>query len=142
MLFMWKSLNNTDKLNEILKNRQIPVSYTGNMNLFGSGSFADQFLTLWQKEGFPQYSLPSDSIESRRSIKKVLGSIKFDEPGTNIDDDNVNVNINDNVNENKNDDSDDKRVITIYGADLSALFKSKPEIAELVYLEILNMQKK
>ena len=134
---MWKSLNNTEKLSEIIKNRQIPVSYSGNMNLFGSGAFADQFLTLWQKEGFPQYSLPSDKIESKQNIQKLLSSIAIDEDDTTSHDNDINNKVDNQVDSEEND-----HAITIYGADLAALFKLKPELAEFIYLEILNMQKK
>ena len=136
MLFMWKTLNNTEKLSEIIKNRQIPVSYSGNMNLFGSGPFADQFLTLWQKEGFPQYSLPSDQIDSKQNIKKLLSSITFDDDDTTINNQNNDIN-----NISNNNEKDDNHAITIYGADLAALFKLKPELAEFIYLEILNMHR-
>ena len=35
-------------------------SHAGSLNTFGTGLFIEQFLSFWQKEGFPDYIMPTN----------------------------------------------------------------------------------
>jgi hypothetical protein len=54
---MWKQVNARDKATAFAQSRMtMPVSHAGSLNIYGSGAFSDQFLHIWQSEGFPDYA--------------------------------------------------------------------------------------
>jgi hypothetical protein len=62
LLFMWKSVNNREKIAEVARSRvRILISNAGSLNMYGSGLFSDSFLMLWQAEGFPTYTVPASA---------------------------------------------------------------------------------
>ncbi len=59
LLFMWRSINSTEKSAKAVKDRYGTVGnvegHAGSLNIHGSGQFSDMFLDMWQSEGFSNY---------------------------------------------------------------------------------------
>eukprot|EP01034_Spumella_vulgaris_P031442 gene31442-38834_t len=126
LLYMWKAVNDNDKTIRMINSTRINAvtSYAGSMNLYGSGLFSDQFLTAWQKDGFPDYTAPppkaatedgalmmkkvvAPAAPAPHTIKSLCGS---DQP------------------------------VNLQGSHITQLLRLKPELTEFLHLEIMNMK--
>jgi hypothetical protein len=58
LLYMWKAVNDNDKAMRLVNsNRSNTLSqFAGSLNIFGSGSFSDSFLSSWLKDNFTDYA--------------------------------------------------------------------------------------
>ncbi len=147
LLFMWRASGAIDKRSKAANAKgKVGSSHAGSLNMHGSGAFNDHFIKIWTAEGFPNYSSPVvEQTESGRSILNRLTASaaakgvtvnsprKASKPtsdagvtdGDDKDDDNTE---NASVEGNKKD--------ILYGFQIAALFRARPEIAEMFYLEI------
>ena len=58
LLYMWKAVNDNEKTMRLISsNRSNTLSqFAGALNVFGSGSFSDLFLSNWLKDQFIDYA--------------------------------------------------------------------------------------
>jgi hypothetical protein len=149
LLFMWRSVNSSEKTAKAVNDRYGVSSRTveghaGSLNIHGSGLFSDMFLNSWQSEGFPSY-ITQESVreDSQAVLQKVV--TKHTAGGESRQD--LNDIMRDvNKSSGKQQPASPTKVRrqdsigppVIYGYQLAELFLRKPELAELIYLEICN----
>lgn len=74
LLFMWKTINSSEKATKAVNSRSSGVaSHAGSLNVYGSGLFAVQFLNLWQRDNFCNYTVapPEQNIEDGVSVSVI-----------------------------------------------------------------------
>ncbi len=138
--FMWKAVNQGDKKKNAVAARgnNGAVSHAGSLNQFGAGVFCDFFIRLWTLEGFPNYTEVSKDKPSTGSdvLKRILASALKDREEQ------------EDVAEEKAGPAEAATVmpaskvpagpVVLHGFLLAALFRTRPELSEMVYLELLG----
>jgi hypothetical protein len=161
LLHMWRASGSLEKRSKaaMAKGRD-GHSHAGSLNMFGSGTFNDQFIKNWTAEGFPNYSSPVlRKVESGRHVLNRLvktysanggapaSPLKGSDLASESKSGATSTSSLFNSQEIKEDGSggDDEGVETakkniLYGFQISALFRTKPELAEMMHLEIEAMK--
>ena len=148
LLFMWRASGAMDKRAKAANAKgKIGQSHAGSLNMFGSGAFNDHFIKLWTAEGFPNYSsavIPK--MESGRSIlDRLTATAHARGVPTNSPQKTVKGTIDEKDDEAQDGDSDgtkdedSKQKEILYGFQIAALFRARPEIAEMMHLELKKM---
>lgn len=139
LVFMWRAINSPDVTEKAVSDRYMSdaKSHAGSLNIFGSGLFSDTLLTMWQRDRYPNYLSSAEKEDnSQQILERVAGyhsAVDGNVPG--ISHRSVTETRKREVGKRKQ-----KKVgkSELYGYQLAALFSRKPEMAELVYLEIQN----
>ena len=67
LLFMWKAINNHEKNCKLIKDHchssTSLITPTGTHDMYGASLFSEQFLIMWQKDNFTEYSVANTLIE-------------------------------------------------------------------------------
>ena len=144
LLFMWRASGAIDKRAKAANAKgKAGSSHAGSLNMFGSGSFNDHFIKQWTAEGFPNYSSPVvNEIESGRSILDRLTadaaakglSVSSPQKSGKISSEVV-AGDKSEIDDNKEDAGAQGKDV-LYGFQIAALFRARPEIAEMCYLEL------
>jgi len=164
LCFMWRAVNQSDKRERTAKMRgQSSTSHAGSLNMFGAGHFADFYLETWQKEGFPDYTSPSEESAAvgRIVLSHLTGESTEGEGGGagEAAEDGGDASTAGEKNtrrpgtrrassapmlpaEETKDDKAGAKQITLHGFQLAALFRCRPELAEMIFLEIKTMKYK
>lgn len=75
LLYMWKKVNNKEKVTEIASSRQaISLSHAGSLNVHGSGMFGDVLLQIWIKDNFCDYitSPKNEKLQGKIALKSII----------------------------------------------------------------------
>ena len=146
---MWRSVNSSEKTAKAVNDRYGVSSRTveghaGSLNIHGSGLFSDMFLHAWQSEGFPSYITTESAREdSQEVLKKVVENHtatnttrpEIDEILTSPSKAKTAASAKQTRNKTRGTSAGPP---VIYGYQIAELFLRKPELAELVYLELCN----
>lgn len=144
--------------------------HAGSLNIHGSGLFSDMFLLSWQADGFPNYithenkkedpnevlsKIVSNHTQSSPVKDNILNVIEEIQHSTmrkpknirdlnfgNNEDDFDNDDFNNNNSDFNDNDQNPQQQVALYGFQIAELFLRKPEIAELIYLEMRHNHKK
>mmetsp|Transcript_9547 Transcript_9547/g.14364 ORF Transcript_9547/g.14364 Transcript_9547/m.14364 type:complete len:421 (-) Transcript_9547:162-1424(-) len=145
LLFMWRSVNSSEKTAKAVNDRYGVSSRTvqghaGSLNIHGSGLFSDMFLHAWQSEGFPNYV---STEERRENSEEVLQKVvSMHETGSKVREEVTEIvkDCNSPGQQQKQSapPSTLRGPVTLYGYQIAELFLRKPELSELIYLEIAN----
>lgn len=149
LLFMWRSVNSSEKTSKAVNDRYGVSSRTveghaGSLNIHGSGLFSDMFLHAWQSEGFPSYTTQESTREDSQEVlqKVVTKHTAGGESRQELDDIMRDVNKSPGKQQPASPTKPRRQAAmgppVIYGYQLAELFLRKPELAELIYLEICN----
>lgn len=136
LVFMWRAINSPDVTQRAVTDRYMSdvKSHAGSLNIFGSGLFSDSLLSMWQKDRYPNYLASAEKEDdSQQILERVAGYHSA-----------VDANLS-GISQRSQTESR-KRELTkrktgkseLYGYQIAELFLRKPELAELVYLEIQN----
>lgn len=165
MLHMWKLLNkNETALKAVKANTKMFGSSRASFNLYGSSVFSDHFLKIWMADEFSEYVIAIvnpvnaglgeevvtriDDVAARADDDASLFTPMGDEgpgspAGTTTSDAARLINAIGNVSAGETSDDGERPVkfapgstVTLDGEDLALLLKRKPEIAELLILEL------
>lgn len=145
LLFMWRASGATDKRAKAANAKgKVGQSHAGSLNMFGSGAFNDHFIRQWTAEGFPNYSSPVvKQMESGRSILDRLiataaaRGVTANSPRKAAKGATGTMNESDKAGEEAQEESlEGKKKDILYGFQIAALFRARPEIAEMCYLEM------
>ena len=123
------------------------ISPKGSLNQFGGGIFCDFFIQLWTKEGFPNYTdvARNNAASGMDVLKKILeATSKAAEDAEGAD-----AATGDGEGEEKEEEEGTKSAeeaavvgktgtVVLHGFLLAALFRTRPELAELVHLELVG----
>ncbi len=169
LLHMWRASGALEKRSKAANAKgRSGHSHAGSLNMFGSGSFNDQFIKIWTAEGFPNYASPvipeqesgrsivdrlvqtyglhgdapaspkkSEKIQSgeikkkRDSLAAMLLGGDSTKMGGNTEKEDEPV---------AEGSAEDPKKSILYGFQLSALFRTRPELAEMIHLEIEAMK--
>jgi hypothetical protein len=150
--FMWRGVNQSDKRTQAVAVRTAMSSnqHAGSLNQFGSGAFCDFFLKQWISEDFPNYTEPAKPPQELGSnvLSRIIGSrFKTDEDDNANDSEEGDEESKGNGNGDGDGDAEDKpkgkgqtgENVVLHGFLLAALFRTQPELAEMVYLEMREM---
>ncbi len=152
---MWRGVNRSDKKATALMTRDSKSSgqHAGSLNQFGSGAFCDFFIKQWIHEGFPNYTEVTKPALSSGSavLKRIVESSFKHAEGKEGEEDAISGGGGRGDNEEKAEDTGSgdnisrdaekhprKRKI-LHGFMLAALFRTRPELAEMIHMEINNM---
>lgn len=149
LLFMYKQVNHRDRTAAFAdKPRATPshvFSPSGSLNAYGAGLFTDIFQVEWARDGFSSYSGPLETAVATGSgqggqglgqetgkqfLQRVTAAgIRPDDQASEIDDVSRRSAV-----------LPAAGPVVLQGGQLAKLFRLKPELAEFVYLEILNLK--
>jgi hypothetical protein len=146
--FMWKAVNQGDKRKLAVASRGSQSSvHSGSLNQFGASVFCDFFLGMWTKEGFPNYT---DAIQAQPSsgadvLKRLLGAFQTEGLSDGGGAPDAEAKAEELAAEAAKEGSkaggqSDGRPRILHGFLLAALFRTRPELSEMVYLELLGRQ--
>jgi hypothetical protein len=154
LLFMWRSVNSAETADKAIKDRYGVSSRTvqghaGSLNVHGSGLFSEMFLSAWQSDGFSNYIIVEPKKEDSTAV---LQNIVQKHTSTNPVREDINQVLQnaaaspkksrDAITRQRSSSSADspsrQRSVALYGTQIAELFLRKPELAELIYLEICN----
>ena len=144
LLFMWRAVNQGDTHAKATSNKDMTAgsSHAGSLNIFGAGIFSDHFLKCWTLEGFTNYASPVAIVKDTGlvTLKKILS--RDYEPDSNKSVSLVSMIRSEKKEkegeENAADDKEDEGPQHLYGFQLSALLATRPELAEMIVLEMRN----
>lgn len=69
LLFIWKGLNSSEKSQKAVNSRLATISsHAGSLNMYGSGLFIEQFLAMWTKDSFPDYTSPPKVLVEEEGV--------------------------------------------------------------------------
>ena len=151
LLFIWKVLNSSEKSQKAVNSRLATVSsHAGSLNMYGSGLFIEQFLAMWTKDSFVDYTsppAPPSEEEGVDVLHKVVSRVggcgtgtgtglgtledRDDEPSPESEDNAADTNAD-------NEDEVEEAVITVTSKQLQQLFKLRPELTEFIYMEMVR----
>ena len=158
LLYMWKKVNNKEKVTEIASSRQaISLSHAGSLNVHGSGMFGDVLLQIWIKDNFCDYiTIPKyEKLQGKIALKSIINynnskkgeaewykdCIESIESTVDIDSNNIIKNT-----RRKQSDHDDKNHIVseeskylLSTQNINKLLTKRPDVAEFLYLEMRNL---
>jgi len=137
--FMWKAVNQGDKQKMALsRSSGGGGSHAGSLNQFGAGPFCDFFIQAWARDGYPNYTdTPTGTQASGVEVLKKLlsSSMRGSEDGGGAAEEKA----------------EEKAAaaagsaavqktgtVVLHGFLLAALFRTRPELSELVYLKLAD----
>jgi hypothetical protein len=143
LLFIWKGLNSSEKTQKAVNSRLGSVSsHAGSLNMFGSGLFVEQFLAMWTKDAFVDYTSARAAPEEEEGVdvlhkvvaRTLAGAAAGldeevdakEEPGPESEEADQEV------------EEGERPVITVTSQQLQRLFKARPELTEFVYMEMVR----
>ena len=137
LVFMWRAINSSEIAEKAVADRYMTEvkSHAGSLNIYGSGLFSDALLSMWQKDRYPNYLVEANKVENDIEIlERVAGyHAVMDEKMSGIE--------HRTVKEAKQKRARKKKgKPELYGYQIAELLSRKPELAELVYIEIQNNQ--
>ena len=154
LLYMWKKVNNKEKVTEIATSRQaISLSHAGSLNVHGSGMFGDVLLQIWIKDNFCDYIIipKNEKLQGKIALKSIINR-NFNEKGETelykglidriertIDDGSVN---NNSSNSSKNQHlpaADEENKYLLSTQNINKLLTKRPDVAEFLFLEIRKL---
>lgn len=138
LVFMWRAINSSEIAEKAVADRYMSdvKSHAGSLNIFGSGHFSDTLLTMWQKDRYPNYiAAPEKVDDSQIILERVAGYHSAAEGNLS----GISQRSKKESKRKKQSGHDKKSGKSeLYGYQIAELFSRKPEMAELVYLEIQN----
>lgn len=154
LLYMWKKVNNKEKVTEIATSRQaISLSHAGSLNVHGSGMFGDVLLQIWIKDNFCDYIIipKNEKLQGKIALKSIINR-NFNEKGETelykgfidriertIEDGSIN---NNSSNSSKNQHlpaADEENKYLLSTQNINKLLTKRPDVAEFLFLEIRNL---
>ncbi len=154
--FMWRAVNQTETRAKIARGSvKASSQHAGSLNHFGSGPFSDHFLRHWIDEGFPNYSTPPTETVAKgtdvlqRIITKRFGGGDKGKDGDDDDDDDEGSEAQGSEQVGHAQAADEAKggsvsapgePVVLHGFVLAALFRVRPELAEMMYLEGQGLQ--
>lgn len=138
LVFMWRAINSPDVTQRAVTDRYMSdvKSHAGSLNIFGSGLFSDTLLTMWQNDRYPNYLASAEKVDDSLQILERVAGYHSAVDG------NVSGISQRTATETRKRELTKRRTgkSELYGYQIAELFSRKPELAELVYLEIQNCQ--
>jgi len=126
-------------------------AHAGSLNQFGGGIFCDFFIQLWTKEGFPNYTdvARSSAASGMDVLKKILEATSKEAGDAAGADAAAGEGEGEGAGEEKEEEEGAKSAeeaavvgkigtVVLHGFLLAALFRTRPELAELVHLELVG----
>jgi hypothetical protein len=144
--FMWRGVNQSDKRNKAANSKtQTSGQHAGSLNHYGSGPFCDNFLKHWIAEGFPNYSTPpTEAPPTGSQVLQRIMTEGFEDAGNKDDEgseEDAPVESATEAAAPKEWHIDDTRPpVVMHAFLLAALFRTRPELAEMVYLKLKDVQ--
>ena len=153
--FMWRGVNQADKSKKAAQQAKTlsSVQHAGSLNQYGSGAFCDFFIKQWTQDGYPNYSEPprASTPSGSQVLRRIISPDGEGSGGDSEDDDE----------EEEEEEGEEKEPeasaggaaagsgdaaglvkgqyqepVVLHGFLLAALFRTRPELAELVHLEL------
>mgnify|MGYP003385037472 CR=1 FL=1 len=137
LVFMWRAINSSEVTERAVTDRYMSdvKSHAGSLNIFGSGLFSDTLLVMWQKDRYPNYIAAVEKDDDSQVILERVAGYHSAVDG-NLSAISQRTKRESRVKKQNNDRKTGKA--ELYGYQIAELFSRKPEMAELVYLEIQN----
>jgi hypothetical protein len=136
LVFMWRAINSSEITEKAVSDRYMSdvKSHAGSLNIFGSGLFSDSLLTMWQNDRYPNYIAALEKVDDSMVILERVAGYHS------TVDNNVSGISQRTVSESRKKEKSQRKKgkSELYGYQIAELFSRKPEMAELVYLEIQN----
>jgi len=156
LLYMWKKVNNKEKVTEIATSRQaISLSHAGSLNVHGSGMFGDVLLQIWIKDNFCDYIIipKNEKLQGKVALKSIINnneSKRVETEGYKDYIDRLESTVDNNVSNSNSSTNKTTFVPVETGANeenkyllstqnINKLLTKRPDIAEFLYLEIRNL---
>lgn len=136
LVYMWRAINSSEITEKAVSDRYMSdvKSHAGSLNIFGSGHFSDTLLAMWQGDRYCNYvAVVEKEDDSLVVLERVAGYHS-------AVDGNLSGLSQHSAKESKRKSTKPRKKGSqeLYGYQIAELFSRKPEMAELVYLEIQN----
>lgn len=139
LVFMWRAINSSEVTEKAVSDRYMSdvKSHAGSLNIFGSGLFSDTLLTMWQKDRYPNYIAAAEKVDDSQIILERVAGYHSAADG-NLSGISQRTKKESRGKNKQGNNAKKSGKAELYGYQIAELFSRKPEMAELVYLEIQN----
>jgi len=138
--FMWKSINQGDTQKKALSRSSTGASHAGSLNQFGGGLFCDYFIQVWTREGYPNYTDTQEHkpISGSELLKRLFSNMRSVGDGEGVAEEKIAEAAAEAAAAAEVEKAKTGGTVVLPGFLLAALFRTRPELSELVYLELLG----